>query len=248
MNDDHTQQWTTLLGCRQEGFPRPTCYLGLPSPPPTSVFLTGGFGPRATWIVAQGATKKSSYIYVFFCQKISPKHISSQKCGPKNLLLQRLSLALAASLSRSSHENTSSSNYFANLRGSASYICCQRCDRLPPILYHSPRLQAPRIWQEHKAATSEAVGRALTQASATASPASASPPPASPRPCNSVARGLHWRCATAQMRPCHYIFSKAIQLPQPDSLSLFIGEGGARSASMANGQQPPERRALCAEC
>ena len=48
----------------------------------------GGFGPRATWAVARGATQKSSCISGFFQpKKISLKYISAQKCGPKDLLL-----------------------------------------------------------------------------------------------------------------------------------------------------------------
>jgi hypothetical protein len=64
-----------------------------------------------------GRNQKVLLYIGFFSAKKSVK-----KYGPKDLLLQRLSLALAASLSRSSHENTGSSNYFANLRGCASYV------------------------------------------------------------------------------------------------------------------------------
>jgi hypothetical protein len=65
--------------------------------------------------------------------------------------------------------------------------------RLHSVLYRSPRLQALRIRQGHKAATSEAVGRALTRASATASltSTSANLPPASLRPYSNDTRGLH---------------------------------------------------------
>jgi hypothetical protein len=82
----------------------------------------GEFGPRATWAVALGATQKSSCIYIFSAKKSSPKYISDKNVAQKTSCLQRLSLALAASLSRSSHENTGSSNYFANLRACASYV------------------------------------------------------------------------------------------------------------------------------
>jgi hypothetical protein len=105
--------------------------------------------------------------------------------------------------------------------------------RLHSVLYRSPRLQALQIRQGYKAATSELAGRALTQASATASPTStsASLPLASFRPCSNDACGLHWRRATAQIRPCHYIFSQTIQLTQPDSLPFLIHSRG-RSASL----------------
>jgi hypothetical protein len=49
--------------------------------------------------------------------------------------LQRLSLALAASLS---HENTDSSNYFANLRSCASYVASGTATSLQsPIILHA---------------------------------------------------------------------------------------------------------------
>jgi hypothetical protein len=83
----------------------------------------GGYGPRATWAVARGATQKSSYICVFF----QPKNLVQNTFQPKNVAqktscLHRLSLALATSLSRSSHENIDSFNYFANLRSCVSYV------------------------------------------------------------------------------------------------------------------------------
>jgi hypothetical protein len=105
------------------------------------------------------------------------------------------------------------------------FLYCQRHDRLPPVLYYSPRRWDPRIPQGYKPATSEAVGWALTQASVTASPRLASL-----RPCSSDARvsSTGTTPPPMQIRPCHYIFSQAIQLPQPYSLFfLFIGEGGA---------------------
>jgi hypothetical protein len=40
----------------------------------------------------------------------------------KTFCLHLLSLALAASLSRSTHKNIGSSNYFTNMRGCASYV------------------------------------------------------------------------------------------------------------------------------
>jgi hypothetical protein len=99
------------------------------------------------------------------------------------------------------------------------FLYCQRYSRLPLVLYRSPR-------------------DPVAVSSASASPASANPPPASLRPCSS---------ATTQIRPYHYIFSQTIQLHQFVSLSFLIHRRG-RSASLTNGQRPPERQALCAEC
>jgi hypothetical protein len=73
------------------------------------------------------------------------------------------------------------------------------------------------------------------------------PPPASLWPCQCRARGLYWHHAITQIRPYHYVFSQAIQLIQPDFLS-FLMHRRRWSASLANGQRPPERRALCPEC
>jgi hypothetical protein len=55
------------------------------------------------------------------------KNLAQNTFQPKNVVqktscLHRLSLALSASLSRSSHENIDSLNYFANLRGYVSYV------------------------------------------------------------------------------------------------------------------------------
>jgi hypothetical protein len=83
----------------------------------------GGYGPWATWAVARGAAQKSFFIYVFF----QPKNLAQNTFQPKNMVqktscLHRLSLTLAASHSRSSHENIDSLNYFVNLRGCVSYV------------------------------------------------------------------------------------------------------------------------------
>jgi hypothetical protein len=75
--------------------------------------------------------------------------------------------------------------------------------RLHSVLYRSPRLQALRIRQGHKAATFEPAGRALTQDSTIASPTSTSVslPPASLRACSNDARGLHWRAPPPKSAP-----------------------------------------------
>jgi hypothetical protein len=124
--------------------------------------------------------------------------------------------------------------------------------RIHSVLYRSPRLQALRIRQGHKAATSETAGRALTHASATSSmtSTSASLPPASLRPYSNDARCLHWRRASTQIRPCHYIFFQTIQLPQPDSLPFLIHSRG-RSAPpwpMGNDHLSGERCVLSVDC
>jgi hypothetical protein len=81
-----------------------------------------GPGPPGPW---PGAHPKNPliYIYVFF----QPKNLAQNTFQPKNVAqktscLHGLSLTLAASLSRSSHENIDSFNYFANLRGCVSYV------------------------------------------------------------------------------------------------------------------------------
>jgi hypothetical protein len=114
--------------------------------------------------VAQGVAQKSSCIYVF-----SPKYISDQKCGPKDLLLAVIEPDagnLSQSLKSREHRLFQLFRKPARLR----FLCCQRRGRLPPVLYRSPRLQAPRIRQGHKTTTTEMARRALTQASTTASP------------------------------------------------------------------------------
>ena len=80
-----------------------------------------GPGPPGPW---PGAQPKNPLIYMHFFQ---PNHLAKNTFQPKNVVqktscLHRLSLALAASLSRSSHENIDSFNYFANLRGCVSYV------------------------------------------------------------------------------------------------------------------------------
>jgi hypothetical protein len=83
----------------------------------------GGYGPWATWAVDRGATQKSSYIYIFFNQKnLAQNTFQPKNVAQKTSCSHRLSLALTASLSRSSHENIDSFNYFANLRGCVSYV------------------------------------------------------------------------------------------------------------------------------
>jgi hypothetical protein len=78
-----------------------------------------GPGPPGPW---PGVQPKNHLVYRFFLtKKCSPKYISAKNVTQKTSSLHRLSLALAA-ISRSSHENIGSSNYFANLRGCASYV------------------------------------------------------------------------------------------------------------------------------
>jgi hypothetical protein len=151
-----------------------------PSLPPPAVTVRssiglsrGGFGPQATWTVARDAAPKSSYIGLFSTKKSNPKYNSAQKCGPKDLLLAPIEPGaggLPQSLKLREHR------LFQLFRKPARlcFLYCQRRSRLHSVLYRSPRLQALQIRQGHKAATSEAAGRALTQASATTGPASTS--------------------------------------------------------------------------
>jgi hypothetical protein len=170
-------------------------------------------GPRppGPWPGAQ--PKILFYIGLFSTKQSSPKYISAQKCGQKDLLLAPIEPG-ASGLPESlkSREHRLFQLFCKPTR--LCFLCCQRSGRLHSVLYRSPRLQALRIRQGHKAATSEAAGRALTQTSATASPTSTytSPPPASLRPCSNDVSDLHWRRATTQIHPCHYIFFQTIQL------------------------------------
>jgi hypothetical protein len=91
----------------------------------TSLLSSGadmGPGPPGPW---PGAQPKNPliYIYNFFQPKnLAQKTFQPKNVAPKTSCLYRLSLTLAASLSRSSHENIDSFNYFANLRGCVSYV------------------------------------------------------------------------------------------------------------------------------
>jgi hypothetical protein len=59
----------------------------------------------------------------FFNQKNLAQNIfQSKNVAQKTSCLHRLSLTLAVSLSRSSHENIDSFNYFENLCGFVSYV------------------------------------------------------------------------------------------------------------------------------
>jgi hypothetical protein len=111
--------------------------------------------------------------------------------------------------------------------------------RLHSTLYRSPRLQTLRIRQGHKAATSESVGRALTQASATASPTStsASLPPASLRPYSpKSAPGITSSHKLYNLlNPIHFLF-------------LFIVEGGAPPRPMGSDHLSGERCVLSVDC
>jgi hypothetical protein len=129
-----------------------------------------GSGPAGPW---PGAHPKNLLIYIclFSIKKSSSKYISAQKYGLKDVLLAPIEPGgLPQSLKSREHKLFQLFCKPVRLR----FLCCQRRDRLHSVFYRSPRLQALRIRQWHKAATSEAAGRALTQASATASPASTS--------------------------------------------------------------------------
>jgi hypothetical protein len=85
-----------------------------------------GLGPRAWCAGADMGPGRSPKILLYICF-FQPKNLVQKTFQPKNVAqktscLYRLSLTLATSLSRSSHENINSFNYFANLRGCVSYV------------------------------------------------------------------------------------------------------------------------------
>jgi hypothetical protein len=69
---------------------------------------------------------RSPKILLYICL-FQPNNIAQNTFQPRNVaqktsFLHGLSLTLAASLSRLSHENIDSFNYFANMRGCVSYV------------------------------------------------------------------------------------------------------------------------------
>jgi hypothetical protein len=91
------------------------------------------------------------YIGLFSIKKSSLKYIIAKKCDPKDLLapIEFGTGGLPPSLKSREYRLFQLFRKLVWLR----FLYCQRPGRLHSVFYRSPRLQALRIWQEHKATT-----------------------------------------------------------------------------------------------